>query len=108
MTAENAPDRPAPDTIILIHGLWMTPLCWEHWIDRYQQRGFEVLAPAWPGMDGDIEQLRRDTSGIAGRAAGEVIDHFDRIIHALPPPPIIMGHSFGGLFTQVLLSRGLG
>jgi pimeloyl-ACP methyl ester carboxylesterase len=97
-----------PTTIVLIHGLWMTPLCWEHWIERYQHGGVDVLAPAWPGMDGDIEQLRRDTSGIDRLTAGEVIDHYDGIIRALPAPPIIMGHSFGGLFVQVLLSRGLG
>ncbi len=98
----------APDTIVLIHGLWMTPLCWEHWTERYKTRGIQVLAPAWPGMEGDIEQLRRDTSGIDRLTAGEVIDHYDAIIRALPAPPVIMGHSFGGLFTQVLLSRGLG
>ncbi|HEY7294712.1 MAG TPA: alpha/beta hydrolase [Dehalococcoidia bacterium] len=96
------------DTVVLIHGLWMTPLCWEHWIERYKGRGFQVLAPAWPGMDGDIAQLRRDTSGIDRLTAHEIIDHYDSIIRALPAPPIIMGHSFGGLFTQVLLSHGLG
>jgi alpha-beta hydrolase superfamily lysophospholipase len=54
------PDPTTPDTIILIHGLWMTPLSWEHWVDRYESRGYQVLAPAWPGMDGDIQELRRD------------------------------------------------
>jgi pimeloyl-ACP methyl ester carboxylesterase len=98
----------SPNTIVLIHGLWMTPLCWERWLPRYEQRGYQVLAPAWPGMDGDIDALRKDTSGIDRLTAGEVIDSYDRIIRALPAPPIIMGHSFGGLFTQVLLSRGLG
>jgi pimeloyl-ACP methyl ester carboxylesterase len=96
------------DTVVLIHGLWMTPLCWEHWIPRFQQRGLTVLAPAWPGMDADVQKLRDDPSGIDRLTAGEVIDHYDRIIRALPAPPIIMGHSFGGLFTQVLISRGLG
>ena len=49
-----------PDTIVLIHGLWMSPLSWEHWIDRYTQAGFHVLAPAWPGMDGTVAQLRAE------------------------------------------------
>jgi alpha-beta hydrolase superfamily lysophospholipase len=44
------PGPTTPDTIVLIHGLWMTPLCWEHWIRRYTARGFRVLAPAWPGI----------------------------------------------------------
>lgn len=102
------PNPTTPDTIVLIHGLWMTPLSWEHWVDRYTSRGYKVLAPAWPGMDGDIEQLRRDPSGIAELGVTEIVDHYDAIIRDLDQPPIIMGHSFGGLFTQVLLDRGLG
>jgi len=97
-----------PDTIVLIHGLWMSPRSWEHWVDRYTSRGYTVLAPAWPGMDGDIEQLRKDPSAIAQLGVTEIVDHYDAIVRNLDQPPIIMGHSFGGLFTQILLDRGLG
>jgi pimeloyl-ACP methyl ester carboxylesterase len=97
-----------PDTIVLIHGLWMTPRSWEHWTDRYASRGYRVLAPAWPGMDGDLDQLRQDPSAIAELGVTEIVDHYDAIIGDLDRPPIIMGHSFGGLFTQILLDRGLG
>jgi pimeloyl-ACP methyl ester carboxylesterase len=97
----------SPD-IVLIHGLWMTPLSWEHWIERYESRGHNVIAPAWPGMDGDIDELRRDPSGIAKLDIKQIVDHYDGIIRALDSPPIIMGHSFGGTFTQILLDRGLG
>jgi len=51
----------APDTIVLVHGLWLTPLSWEKWIDHYKSKGYNVLAPAWPGMEGDIEQVRSNT-----------------------------------------------
>jgi pimeloyl-ACP methyl ester carboxylesterase len=98
----------APDTIVLIHGFWMTPLSWEHWITRYEAAGFKVLAPAWPGMEGDIAELRADPSGIEHLGVEEIIDHYDAIVRALPSPPIIMGHSFGGAFAEVLLDRGLG
>ncbi len=101
-------DSAAPDTIVLIHGLWMTPLSWEHWIERYSERGYQVLAPAWPGMDTDIEQLREDTSAIDNLGIEEIVDSYDAIISKLHTPPIIMGHSFGGAFTEVLLDRGLG
>src|SRR5881398_366202 len=94
--------------IVLIHGLWMTPLSWEGWIDRYRSRGHEVLAPAWPGMDGDIEQLRADPSAIEHLGVEDIVDHYDAIIRELATPPIIMGHSFGGAFTEILLDRGLG
>jgi pimeloyl-ACP methyl ester carboxylesterase len=96
------------DSIVLIHGLWMTPLSWEHWAERYQARGYDVLAPAWPGMDGDIEQLRADPTAIEHLGIAEIIDHYDEIIRGLDAPPIIIGHSFGGAFTEILLDRGLG
>src|SRR5439155_25718113 len=90
----------SPDTIVLIHGLWMTPLSWEHWIDRYKTRGRQVLAPSWPGMEGDIANLRRDTSPYAGLTIPEIVEHYEKIIRNLDRPPIIMGHSFGGALTQ--------
>jgi alpha-beta hydrolase superfamily lysophospholipase len=98
----------SPNTVVLIHGLWVTPLCWEHWIDRYSARGHKVLAPAWPGMEAGVEQLRADTRTIDRLGIQEIVDHYDAIIRELDDPPIIMGHSFGGAFTEVLLDRGLG
>ena len=95
-------------TIVLIHGLWMTPRSWEHWVRRYTDRGHRAVAPAWPGMDRPIEELRADSSAVDHLGVTEIIDHYDAIIGDLAQPPIIMGHSFGGLVAQVLLDRGLG
>jgi pimeloyl-ACP methyl ester carboxylesterase len=97
-----------PDTIVLIHGLWMTPRSWEHWITRYESEGYTVLAPAWPGMEGEVEELNRDPSPIASLDVDQIVDHYDAIIRGRDSPPIVMGHSFGGAFTQLLLDRGLG
>jgi len=97
-----------PNTIVLIHGLWMTPLSWEQWIERYGARGYQVMAPAWPGLEGDIEQIRRDPSALENLGIAEILDRYDAIIRDLDAPPIIMGHSFGGAFTEILLDRGLG
>ena len=94
--------------IVLIHGLWLTPRSWEGWKERFEQRGHEVLVPAWPRMEREVEALRRDPSVLNGLGLGEVVDHYDRIIRGLDTPPIIMGHSTGGLITELLLDRGLG
>jgi alpha-beta hydrolase superfamily lysophospholipase len=102
------PERSAPDTVVLIHGLWMTALSWEQWIARYEANGYRVIARSWPGLEGDIDEIRRDPSSIAGLGLNEIIDHYEHIIRDLDRPPIIMGHSFGGLIAQVLLDRGLG
>jgi pimeloyl-ACP methyl ester carboxylesterase len=97
-----------PDTIVLIHGLWLTPRSWEHWVERYKQRGFNVLAPAYPGLEGEVEGLRRDPSPIEKLTIDQVAHHYETIVRGLPRPPILMGHSYGGAFVQILLDRGLG
>ncbi|MES1227146.1 MAG: alpha/beta fold hydrolase, partial [Armatimonadota bacterium] len=38
----------------------------------------------------------------------DMVDHYEKVVRALPEPPIIMGHSLGGLYTQILLDRGYG
>ena len=108
--ATDSPDvaPSAAHTIVLIHGLWLTPLSWEGWKDRFETKGHRVLAPAWPGFEGTVEEVRQNTSKYERLGIKEIVDHYDKIIRDLGQPPIIMGHSFGGLITQLLLDRGLG
>jgi pimeloyl-ACP methyl ester carboxylesterase len=95
-------------TIVLINGLWMTALCWEHWVRHYSEKGYTVIAANWPGMEGDIQQLRRDPSSFATLGLSDVVDHYEQIIRELETPPIIIGYGFGSLVTQILLDRGWG
>ena len=94
--------------IVLIHGLWMTPRSWENWINHYESRGHRVLAPAYPGFEVEVEALREDPSPIETVTVPETVDHLEGIIGELDQPPIIMGHSFGGVLTQILLDHGYG
>ena len=94
-------------TVVLIHGMWMTPRSWDNWVDHYADRGYGAIAPGWPGVK-DPEETRRDPSALKGLGIKQVVDHYEEIIRGLDRPPIIIGHSFGGLFTQLLLDRGLG
>lgn len=95
-------------TIVLIHGLWVTPLSWEHFRLYYERLGYQVLAPAWPGIEGSVADMRRDPSSLNGVGAAEVVAHYASIIRNLPEPPIIVGHSYGGVITQILIDQGLG
>jgi len=95
-------------TIVLIPGLWMTALCWEHWVKHYSEKGYCVIAANWPGMNADIDQLRRDPRSFAKLGLTEVVDHYEQLIRELETPPIIIGHGVGGLVTQILLDRGWG
>ena len=95
-------------TIVLINGLWVTALSWEHWARHYKDKGYRVIAANWPGMEGDIEQLRRDPSSFASLGVKDVVDHYEQIVRELETPPIIIGYGFGGLVAQILLDRGWG
>ena len=94
-----------PDTIVLIHGFWVTPRSWENWIDHYQKRGFRVLAPAYPGFDVEVEALNADPSPVEALTVPGVVEHLEKIVGELESPPILIGHSAGGTFVQLLLDR---
>ena len=102
------PSTASPDTVVLVHGLWMTPRSWEGWVAHYEAKGFRVITPGYPGFDIEVEALREDPDLIAKLTVPETVDHLAAVIESLDGPPIIMGHSFGGTLTQLLLARGLG
>ena len=97
-----------PDTVVLVHGLWMTPRSWENWVPYYESKGLRVLTPAYPGFEIEVEALRENPEVIANVTVADTIDHLAGVIESVETPPIIMGHSFGGTLTQLLLARGLG
>lgn len=101
-------DPATPDTIVLVHGLWMTPRSWRGWKEHFEAKGFTVLTPGYPGFEIEVEALRENPDLIAKLTVPETVDHIAAQIEALAKPPIIMGHSFGGTLTQLLLARGLG
>lgn len=100
--------KPNAKTIVLVHGLWVTPSSWKPFQDYYENLGYKVIASPWPGVNGDVAAMRRDASSLHGVGIAEVVEHYSNIIRSLPEPPIIMGHSYGGLITQLLIDRGLG
>ena len=103
-----APVKTKPDTIVLIHGFWVTPRSWEHWKKHYEAKGYTVLTPAYPGFEVEVEALRADPTPIEQLQVPEIIDMLENMIGKLDRPPIIMGHSAGGVFTQILLDHGFG
>ena len=95
--------------IVLVHGLWMTPTSWDTWAGRYRQLGHQVIVPGWPGVDDRSPQsVRNDPKALEGIGITQIVDHYDAVIRNMPEHPIIMGHSFGGIFIQMLLDRGHG
>jgi pimeloyl-ACP methyl ester carboxylesterase len=94
--------------VLFIHGLWLSASSWQPWVDLFRENGYAPVAPEWPGTPESPEEARAHPERIPPSGIADVVDHFAKIIGGLPGKPIIIGHSFGGLVTQVLLGRDLG
>jgi pimeloyl-ACP methyl ester carboxylesterase len=96
-------------TVVFIHGAFMSAESWGPWMQRFAARGYKTVAPAWPFLDHSVEDLQRAPDRRFGRLGiSEIVDNYAAVIRELEEPPILVGHSFGGLFVQMLLDRGIG
>ncbi|HUC08728.1 MAG TPA: alpha/beta fold hydrolase [Solirubrobacterales bacterium] len=93
--------------VVFVHGLWLLPSSWQNWIDLFEEAGFAAVAPGWPGDPESVEAARANPQALAGVGVVAVADHFAAAIGGLQKKPAIIGHSFGGLITQILAGRGL-
>lgn len=97
-------------TVVFIHGAWMVPASWDKFKARFEAAGYTAIAPAWPHLEGlTAAEARKGLPRAFGRmTVGQIADHYEKIIRALPEAPLLVGHSFGGLIVQMLLDRGVG
>lgn len=100
------PSTRAP--VLFIHGLWLHASSWQPWADLFAEAGYAPLAPGWPGDSGTVAGSRANPAAIANRGIDEVTSHYAAIIGELPAPPVIIGHSFGGVIAQKLLGENRG
>ena len=97
-----------PVPVVFIHGLWLHATSWDNWVTLFAERGYQPIAPGWPGDAATAELTRENPDAVANRGIAEITDHFAAVIEGLPVPPIVIGHSFGGLIAERLLGMGLG
>ncbi len=97
-------------TIVLIHGMFLTPLSWEGWKSYFEKAGYNVYAPAWPLHDAPPQEMRahHPDPKLGQLRLAEVIAEYRNFIDKLPEKPILIGHSMGGLIAQLLLKEHLG
>ena len=93
--------------VVFIHGLWLLPSSWDRWAKVFEDDGYVALTPGWPDDPETVEEAAAHPEVFAGKSIGQVADHFETIIRGLDQKPAIVGHSFGGLLTQILAGRGL-
>ncbi|RCH54139.1 alpha/beta hydrolase [Mucilaginibacter hurinus] len=95
-------------TIVFIHGMFQNPKSWEKWTNYFTGQGYNCITPAWPLHDGDPEELRTNPpEGLGDLHLQDIIAEIEAVVKAQEKPPIVIGHSVGGLITQILLAKGL-
>ena len=93
--------------VVFIHGLWLLPSSWDRWATVFEEAGFTALTPGWPDDPETVEEANAHPEVFAGKSIGDVADHYAAVIGRLTKKPAVIGHSFGGLLTQIVAGRGL-
>ena len=93
--------------VVFIHGLWLLPSSWERWAKLFEDSGYTALTPGWPDDPETVADAKAHPQAFAGKSIGQVVDYYDAIIRRLNKKPAVIGHSFGGLMTQIIAGRGL-
>jgi non-heme chloroperoxidase len=93
--------------VVFVHGLWLLPSSWDRWAKLFEKNGYTALTPGWPDDPDTVEEANANPVLFANKSVGQVADHFEHVIMELDRQPAVIGHSFGGLLTQILAGRGL-
>jgi pimeloyl-ACP methyl ester carboxylesterase len=93
--------------VVFIHGLWLLPSSWDRWAQAFEDAGFAALTPSWPDDPESVAEARAKPEVFAGKTVGQVADHVGEVIGGLNEKPAVIGHSFGGLLSQIIAGRGL-
>jgi len=93
--------------VVFVHGLWLLPSSWDRWVAVFEEAGYVALTPGWPDDPETVADAKAHPEVFAGKGIGDIADYEESIIRKLDRKPVVIGHSFGGLLTEILAGRGL-
>ena len=93
--------------VVFIHGLWLLPNSWDRWADVFADNGYAPVTPGWPDDPETVSEAKAHPEVFANKTVGQVADHYCHVIGDLDVKPAVIGHSFGGLLTQIIAGRGM-
>jgi non-heme chloroperoxidase len=93
--------------VVFVHGLWLLPSSWDRWAELFEEAGHAAVLPGWPDDPETVADAKANPEVLAGKGIGDIADHLEGVIRRLDKKPAIVGHSFGGLLTEILAGRGL-
>jgi non-heme chloroperoxidase len=93
--------------VVFVHGLWLLPSSWDRWAELFEEAGYTAVAPGWPDDPETVDEANAHPETFAHKSVGQIADHMESVIRRLDRKPAVIGHSFGGLLTQILAGRGV-
>jgi pimeloyl-ACP methyl ester carboxylesterase len=93
--------------VVFVHGLWLLSSSWDRWAALFEEAGYAAVTPGWPDDPKTVAEANAHPEVLAGKGIGDIADHLEAVIRRLGAKPAVVGHSFGGLLTQILAGRGL-
>jgi non-heme chloroperoxidase len=93
--------------VVFIHGLWLLPSSWDRWATVFKEAGYAPVTASWPDDPETVEEANANPEVFAKKTVGQVADHVGEVIGKLTKKPAVIGHSFGGLLSQIIAGRGL-
>jgi non-heme chloroperoxidase len=93
--------------VVFVHGLWLLPSSWDRWATVFEEAGYVPLTPSWPDDPDTVGEANEHPEVFARKTVGQVADHYADVIGKLEKKPAVIGHSFGGLLSQMVAGRGL-
>jgi pimeloyl-ACP methyl ester carboxylesterase len=106
-TAVDAANASGCQPVMFVHGLWMLSSSWDSWRKFFEEAGYATVAPNWPDDADTVQEGNANPARFAGKTVGQIAEHLESTIDRLTMPPVVIGHSFGGLLVQILAGRGL-
>jgi pimeloyl-ACP methyl ester carboxylesterase len=86
--------------VVFVHGMWSTPLVWNAWRAHFEHAGFTTEALTLPGHGVDEPDHALHGVGLA-----DCVASVEQYIAQMEEPPVLIGHSLGGLITQQVAAR---
>jgi pimeloyl-ACP methyl ester carboxylesterase len=93
--------------VVFVHGLWLLPSSWDNWTPVFEEAGYSAVTPGWPDDPETVEEANANPEVFAHKSLGDIAEHIDAFVRGLNTKPAVIGHSFGGLLTQIIAGRGL-
>ena len=97
-----------PTPVVFIHGLWLHATSWSPWRELFEAEGYAAIAPGWPNEPENVYTARAHAGAVANQSIDDIVAHFQEVIATLSSPPVLIGHSFGGLIAEKLIGMGIG